>query len=349
VLTPDEETSPRHNLIPMTELRRILCPVDFSDNARRALRHALALARWHDSTVTAIYVQPVVPAVAIGLEAPALGGALLTPADRERITTALADVIREAQAPEVPTEIVVSDDVSVPREIVRLAETLPADLLVMGSHGRTGFDRLLLGSVAEKVLRKAPCPVLVVPHHTAEAPSHPQAVFTRIVCPVDFSDASMEALGYALALAQEADAQLTVLHVLEYKVASMTGDLAESLAAYGHISAADFRAACEEQARERLATIIPEATRAYCSPDTLLVSGMPHREILRAAAGRQADLIVMGIEGRGAIDLALFGSTAQQVLRRAPCPVLTLRGPRRDEVRAANERSDTTHTREPLP
>jgi nucleotide-binding universal stress UspA family protein len=319
----------------MIEIRRILCPVDFSDDARRALRHALALARSHKSAVTALYVQPVVPAVAIGLEAPALGGAVLTPADRERITAALTDVVREAGASEVSVDVVVSDDVSVPREILRLAEATPADLLVMGSHGRTGFDRLMLGSVTEKVLRKAPCPVLVLPHHAADAPPHANAVFTRIVCPIDFSDASKEALRYALALAQEADAHLTVLHVLQYELDAMPGDVTDSLEAYGHVSMAEFRAACEAQARARVATVLPEAARACCSSDTLLVSGTPHREILRVAAERQSDLIVMGIEGRGAIDRALFGSTAQQVLRHAHCPVLTLR-PRTD-------------AREPLP
>ena len=92
---------------------------------------------------------------------------------------------------------------------------MPSDLLVMGTHGRSGFERLVLGSVTEKVLRKAACPVLSVPRNVGDVVPAPPVLFTRILCAVDFSDCSINALNHAMSLGQEADARLTVLHVIE--------------------------------------------------------------------------------------------------------------------------------------
>ena len=99
-------------------------------------------------------------------------------------------------------------------EILERSSALPSDLIVMGTHGRHGFDRLVLGSVTEKVIRKARCPVMTVPPGTAEAvPASP--LFKRILCAIDFSDASLKALDHAMSLAEEADAHLTLAHVVE--------------------------------------------------------------------------------------------------------------------------------------
>jgi nucleotide-binding universal stress UspA family protein len=91
-----------------------------------------------------------------------------------------------------------------------------------------------------------------------------------------------------------------------------------------HLSVADFRRRREDSARERLAQAVPEAVAAYCKVNTMVSSGKPSREILRIAAERQSDLIVIGIQGRDAADLLFFGSTTQHVVRHATCPVLTL-------------------------
>ena len=100
-----------------------------------------------------------------------------------------------------------------PEAMVWRARTTLADLIVIGTHGRSGFERLMLGSVAEKVLRKAACPVLTVPAHAPDAVPREAGSVRRILCPVDFSSSSEDALEYALAsLAQEAHARLTVLH-----------------------------------------------------------------------------------------------------------------------------------------
>jgi nucleotide-binding universal stress UspA family protein len=196
-----------------------------------------------------------------------------------------------------------------------VAESHP-DLLIMGTHGRGGFERLLLGSVAEKVLRLVGCPVLTVPPPGAAAgpPS-----FKTILCAIDFGPSAIRALEYAFSLAKEADARLILLHVVE----SLAD--AAALAEPVGFSIPDFQKSLEHDASERLTALIPADARSWCRPEPLVTSGRAHREILRVAKDTQAELIVMGVQGRGAIDLLLFGSTTHHVIREAGAPVLTLR------------------------
>jgi len=203
---------------------------------------------------------------------------------------------------------------------------MKAELLVMGTHGRSGFERFLLGSVTEKVLRKASCPVLTVPRRHPDAVPATPVLFKQILCPVDFSDCSMQALNYAMSLAQEADAHLTVLHVMAHEMA-VTDDAYSAILLNDREGLADFRERREADARQRLKQAVPETVAAYCSVETMVSSGKPSREILRIAAERQSDLIVVGVHGRGAADLMFFGSTTNHVVREATCPVLTVRRP----------------------
>jgi nucleotide-binding universal stress UspA family protein len=193
---------------------------------------------------------------------------------------------------------------------------------VLGTHGRSGFERLVLGSVTERVLRKAPCPVLSVPRQVdAAAQVTPQ--FKRILCPVDFSECSMRALDYAVSLAQEADACLTVQHVFD-----LEGTMSEHWR--DRLTPPSLRQELEmleDERRERLARALPESVSTYCDVETVMTSGTPYREILRLAGEKQSDLIVLGVHGRGAADLLFFGSTTNQVVRQAACPVLTIREP----------------------
>lgn len=208
-------------------------------------------------------------------------------------------------------------------EILAAADAMPADLLVMGTHGRSGFERLVLGSVTEKVLRKAACPVLTVPRGVPDGVPAPPVLFKRIICAVDFSDCSMHALNHAMSLAQEADAHLTVMHVVELPP-DVPREVHENVLA-GPRNLREYLALAEEDRRARLRDAIPESVRAYCTVDTILATGKPYREIVRVAEEQKADLLVIGIHGRGAVDRLLFGSTAQHLVRQASCPVLTLR------------------------
>ena len=309
----------------MIEIKTILCPIDFSDHARRALDHAVAIARWYDSTITVFYVYAVPPPAAYSLELPPPVGMVLTQEDREQLTAAMARFAEAATGSGVPIEFAIAQGASAANEILRQAGAMGADLLTIGTHGRSGVDRLLLGSVTEKVLRKAECPVLTVPRRTPDAVPVAPVVFQRILCPVDFSDSSTYALNYAMSLAQEADAQLTVLHVMVYDLAAEAPEMYDSVIADRRLTVSDYRTRCEQYAKDRLQAVVPDTVRAYCRVETMLATGRPYREILRVGAEQQADLIVMGVQGRGPADLTFFGSTTQHVVRQATCPVLTLR------------------------
>ena len=303
----------------MIEIRRILCPVDFSEYSRRALDHAIAIARCYEATVTALHVFSPVPLAAYGPGPMVFEPMVLIPVDRDQLLADTKAFIEAETAPGVATEAVVREG-NTAAEIVDQATTMSADLLVIGTHGRSGFERLLLGSVAEKVLRKARCPVLTVPRRLPDAVPSGPVLFKRILCAVDFSESSMHALKYALSLAQEADACLTVVHVIGAEFVGQVGIGEE------HVNLATLQRQHEAEARQLLEKAVPESAAGLLQGGTMVLRGKPWREILRIASDRQAELIVMGVQGRGAADLMFFGSTTQHVVREATCPVLTLRG-----------------------
>lgn len=306
----------------MIEIKRILCPIDFSDYSRHAFDHAVAVARWYGSTITLLHVYSGVPVAAYAPGTPMHPSVVLTPRDREELLASMKRFAEEEAGSDLPIQCETCEG-TVAVEILARAKAMPSDLIVMGTHGRFGFERLVLGSVTEKVLRKAACPVLSVPRHVRDAVPAPPVLFKDILCAIDFSDCSTNALNYAMSLAQEADARLTVLHVIEVFPELPAG--MNETAQDGPRNLTEYFAAAEQDRRERLTAAIPESVRAYCVVETVLATGKPYREILRVAAEQHSDLIVIGIHGRGAADLLFFGSTAQHVVRQATCPVLTLR------------------------
>jgi nucleotide-binding universal stress UspA family protein len=207
------------------------------------------------------------------------------------------------------------------RRILDRASTLPADLIVMGTHGAGGFEHLMLGSVTEKVVRQARCPVLTVPPHAKGGSPLP---FTRLLCAVDFSDASLSAVKMALSLARESGACLTLLHVIEWPWHEPPPPAIDQLPAAQAAALAEFRRYSEESASKRLESLVPDLD-SVSRVTTRLRSGKPHVQILEVAAEEHSDIIIIGVQGRNALDMALFGSTTNQVVRRASCPVLTLR------------------------
>jgi nucleotide-binding universal stress UspA family protein len=295
----------------MIRMTQILCPVDFSDISQHALDHAAAIARWYEARLTLLYVFatfPVMDVPPLVLEAP----------DRERLMAGMRAMAAAVPQP-VPVDFRIEEAPYVHEEILAQLDATRADLLVLGTHGRSGFQRLFLGSVTEKVIRKATCPTLVVPPRAAGVPAGAPVQFRRILCPVDFSESALDALAYAINLAQEADARLTLLHVVEFSPALSEAPLmpARDLSRVREAAAAD--------ARGRLHALIPESARTYCTVETAVVEGRAYRDILRHATEGQSDLIVMGVHGRGALDLLVFGSTTHHVIRGSACPVLIVR------------------------
>jgi nucleotide-binding universal stress UspA family protein len=306
----------------MVTISRILCPVDFSEASAHAIEQVAHIARWFDARVVALHTYPIamapIPAIAMG-GAPhgplAVAGSDLQ-ALGEQTSRAFAPVAEAGAAVEIEL------DPGPPAvAILERAATLPADLIVMGTHGTGGFKRLVLGSVTEKVLREARCPVLTVPPR-AQATS--QVPFKRLICAVDFSEASMAAMRYAVSLAAEADASLTVVHVLEWPWEEPPAPALDSLPAEVGFNLAAYRRAREGEAESRLAALVPEWARDWCAPETRIRHGKPYVEVLKAADEERADLIVVGVRGRNPVDMTVFGSTTNQLVRRATCPVLTV-------------------------
>lgn len=303
----------------MVAIDRILCPVDLSVNSRAALRYAAALGKWYDAAVTVLHVFRQAPIV--DTAAATLGGAVyaapvtLSDVDlralKERVAAFVADTPGAGAV-----SIEVREGINVREEILREAGAQGADLLVLGSHGLTGVKRLVLGSTAEDVLRHATTPVLVVPAHAPDVP--PAGVpFTCIVCAVDFHAESYRALRYAFDLAQESDAQLTLLHAVQMPAVHAG---AEDLL----YDTESVRETVMRDARVRLESLVPEAARAYCTVQATVAEGPAQTVILQLATDVHADLIIMGVRNRDAFDVALFGSHAQAVVRAAQCPVLTV-------------------------
>jgi nucleotide-binding universal stress UspA family protein len=296
----------------MIEIRRILCPIDFSDESQHAVAHATAVAEWYGAAITLLHVSHP--------EAFTNPPLLFDELPRGPAMVESALQAAEQQMPKW-SALVTMADVGVEtliergypvRRILARAAALPADLIVMGTHGRSGFERLILGSVTEKVLRQAPCPVLAVPPPVVSAGQLP---YKRLICPVDFSESSMAALRFACSLAGQAGAHLTIVHVFDWQP--------DHDVMMARFDTAGYFDAVEQQARERLEGLVAEV-RVACNPETVTARGKPYRAILTLAEAKEADLIVLGVRGRNPIDLALFGSTANHVVRGARCPVLTV-------------------------
>lgn len=299
----------------MITISRILCPVDTSDFSARALRHAVALGAWYRADVTVLWVRPTADhQPSFLLEHPGVVPPE-PPEERASAEDSIRTFVRNTVGPAAPSVLCHVGPIA--PTILATAAALPADLIVMGTHGLTGFDRFLLGSITEKTVRKAPCPVLTVPPRPAAAKGGPAVTFKTIVCGVDFSRASEHALDYALSLAQEAGGRLLVVHVLEWGIEGEAESSAQA-------TVPAWSQSLLPNMRDRLAALVPADVRAWCDPELVVVYGQPHRVLLRVAADRDAELIVLATQGRSAIDVMVYGSTAQQVIRQATCPVLTV-------------------------
>ncbi len=302
----------------MPDITRILCPVDFSDASMHAVDQAIAVAGWYRARVIALHVLEPLTRPVQDLPIPADPP---PEADLRRARERTAACFEAATSAGIGVDVRV--ETGPPATVIAgCAADRRADLIVMGTHGTGGFERLLLGLVTEEVLRKAPCAVMSVPPR-AQATS--RLPFKRLLCAVDFSDWSLKALELAISLAQESGAALTLLHVLEWPWHEPPPPAFEELPRAQSAALIEYRRYLEATAMSRLAALVPADVRERSTVTPRVAHGKPYVETLRMATLDGADLIVVGVHGRNALDLIVFGSTTNNIVRHATCPVLTVR------------------------
>ena len=299
----------------MVTFARVLCPIDFSEPSTRALRYAVAFANWHHARLAVMHVVPTFEPVLVTPARNVDTGDVVFPVTSDNVLEALHRAAKAAGASPSRVEAFSESGAPVPRILDRVVDW-SADLLVVGTHGFSGFERLLLGSVTERLIQKAPCAVLTVPPSAHAASPTPVAI-GRILCPVDFSLSSELAVGFAIDLGRQVGATVTLLHVVEWP------EDGEPLA-HAHFQVPEFRLLLMTEAREQLAKVVPAGSSPAVAHH--VVSGHPKTRILAYAKEHDTQLIVMGAQGRDGVGLALLGSTTERVVRDAACPVLTVRG-----------------------
>jgi nucleotide-binding universal stress UspA family protein len=292
------------------QLKSILCPIDFSEFSIRAYQYALSVAEHYDANVVALHVVELWKYPFSDYAACEADYAKFSRALSEGGEVRLREFVKKHTHNAAQPQLVVNVGYP-PDSILWLAEAQNIDLIVMGSHGRRGFDRLVLGSTTNRVMRKASCPVLAIskpPHDAGHAGQEGHQVhrLNRVLYCTDFSKNSEGALNYAISAAAEYDAELTLMHVVEHVPRSA--------------NAGALLAACEQE----LDKLIPAEKRKALKVRTAVSMGKPYQEIARYVADARIDMVVMAVRGADALDRAVFGSTTYRVIQLGPCPVLAV-------------------------
>jgi nucleotide-binding universal stress UspA family protein len=279
-------------------IHNITCPTDFSELAGSAFAESVRLARWFGAKVTVVHVMPFAVSIA--------GDMGYVP-----LPVGTGDNARQATLEQLQRFVDATEHAGVPigmlcregdpcHEIRSMALETGAGLVVMGTHGRSGFKRLVLGSVTEALLNRPPAPVLTVNRNLP----HRKGLFRTVLCATDVSEWSAVTIAVALAIADEGAKRLMVLNVIEHGVGSSRGALERAALAAVH-------------------ELIPDDARGSCPIDERATFGESDREILGVAAEEAADLVVLGTRGGGVLG-HLFGSTVRRVVRDATCPVMVV-------------------------
>jgi nucleotide-binding universal stress UspA family protein len=293
----------------MLRIELVICPVDFSEISVRAYRHALSLAEYYQARLVVLHIveewrHPSGSFAATAADLNAFYDAL-DETGWERLRAFVKKHTHDESEPELAVERGTAPD-----QILSFAGTRKADVIVMGTHGKRGFDRLVLGSTTDRVMRTAPCPVMVVPPQDSMAAgddAHSIRRLRRILFCADFSESSAAALGYAISAADEYDSELTLLHVVEH---GLLRDNVEDATA---------------RAMEQLNHLLPVGPEHKARKvKTLVRVGKPYHELIQYALEERPDLVAMGVRGRGTLDVAVFGSTTYRVMQLGPCPVLVV-------------------------
>jgi len=287
-------------------LKKILYLTDFSEPSEAALPFAESIAREYEAKMYALHV--LIP-FALAYTTPESAAAMIEGQEEQA-----QDEVRqlESQLAGLPHESMVERGVEVWPSVERVIKDCGIDLIVLGTHGRTGVQKLLLGSVAEEIFRRSAVPVLTI-GPWAHTGVHKGAKFHRVLFATDFTRESLAAAPYAISMAQENQARLILLHVMREPGKAPKDKIAEDSVAH---------------AMHRLHELVPADAELWCRPDPVVQYGNPAERILEAAKEREADLIVLGVRNTGGhlgAATHLERSTAHKVVAHAMCPVLTVR------------------------
>ena len=287
------------------QLKNILYATDFSRAASAAFPYAAEFARRFGTKFYAVHARTPENHLLVAPEAWST-----TNAEYAKQENALREVLR-SDLPHIASEVLTAEGDVWP-VLQSVIDEKKIDLLVLGTHGRTGIGKFFLGSVAEEVVRQARCPILTVgPHSPSEPPR--EGRFREILYATDFSAEALAAAPYALSLAQEHQAHLTLLHVVQ------------KAGVPDFVRPDEVEASAVQQMRD----LVPETAELWCEPVYAVGQGEPAEAILEAANKRKSDLIILGVRKPGGISGGVshfpFG-VAHKVIAHAVCPVLTVRG-----------------------
>ena len=289
-------------IVPEIAVKRILYATDFSEASLAALPLVAAIAHKYGSSV---FVVNVWTPASYTMVSPEAAGVLQHKDERETQTKARKLLTTKELAGLSATAMVKSGDPA--RELIRLVREENIDLAVIATHGRTGLQHLLMGSVAEELFRNLPCPVLTVGPKVAKG-SMERAAVRHILFPTDLSDESQAVFPYLASLASEYRASLTLLHVLPVEAA--TNPDGKSLA---------------EPLRKEMKSIFSPHIDPRCPAEFIIDFGEAAERILAHAETGRADLIGLGVRKAGEITTHFRNTVAYRVVLQAHCPVLTSR------------------------
>jgi len=294
-------------------LKTILCTTDFSDYSNQTVSYGAAIAKEFGAQLFVCHV--------IDLQFAAIYGTVhFLPPDLQTQSIAAAheriEALMETQS--VPWEAVVATGPPAD-EIARVVTDRSVDLAISATHGRSGLRRFVLGSVTERLMRSLECPLLVVRDTPPEMmPDPAQGLrFKKIVVGCDFSPASNSALEYGLSLAQEFEAQLHLVHIIEPQIYSdfLVTSLTEIMGDVEDI---------KERLDRRLADLVTAEVMNWCGAKTAVIEGRPFEAITDYVVEKEIDLVVLGVRGHGVVETLFLGSTTDRVIRKAQCPVLSV-------------------------
>lgn len=293
---------PTPQVSPRLSFSNVLFPTDFSSASEAALPYVKALARYYGAKIFVTHAVTPTPPVFIPME-PVPLDLDAEWRDSQKLLTQFLN--RDPLVGTASRGVLERGDVwNVLEDVVQRHSI---DLIVLGTHGKHGLKKLMLGSRAEQIFRQASCPVLTIGPRVAP-PTNDDVTFKCILFATDFSAGSLRALPYALSLAEENQAKLILLHVIPLVPLQHQDSVAAS-------------------ARDRLEDLVPPEASNWCRPECVVRFEFPAEGILTLAESQDADLIVMGVhKGAPAASAHLPWAIAYEVVCHAYCPVLTVRG-----------------------